>query len=251
MTASPRPSRTDGPPGIAAQQLPWATAWYSITCSAPRHQQRRDLARRRRLGGPVTAAADVEEDRAAQAHAAQDVGQRVHGHRHAARTIDQVARTIGQPCRPFATEVRTRGQGAATLRHARARAAQKNRCTRRDLRGAVFTQVITNGASRCVHQLTLRWTRDVRQVSQSDVEAFASRISGGSSRSGRRRLRRRAQGLERHASIAGPALIARCRSERRCPRRQSRFAAEQRMLLSRARRRPPHRRQRASPRAAC
>ena len=29
------PSRTEGPPGIVAQQLPWATAWYSITCSAP------------------------------------------------------------------------------------------------------------------------------------------------------------------------------------------------------------------------
>ena len=40
-------------------------------------QQRRDLPRRRRLGDPAAVAADREEDGAAQAHVAQDVGERV------------------------------------------------------------------------------------------------------------------------------------------------------------------------------
>jgi hypothetical protein len=40
-------------------------------------QKRRDLPRRRRLGDPAAVAADREEDGAAQANVAQDVGERV------------------------------------------------------------------------------------------------------------------------------------------------------------------------------
>jgi hypothetical protein len=36
ITTSPAKSCTEGPPGMPAQQLPCATAWYSITCSTPR-----------------------------------------------------------------------------------------------------------------------------------------------------------------------------------------------------------------------
>ena len=36
ITTSPANISTDGPPGIDAQQWPWASAWYSITCSTPR-----------------------------------------------------------------------------------------------------------------------------------------------------------------------------------------------------------------------
>jgi FAD/FMN-containing dehydrogenase len=84
--------------------------------------------------------------------------------------------------------------------------------------------------------------RDVRQLRSADVEALAARISGGLITAWRRRLRGRAQGLERHRrppSGRDRALPQRARRAGGGPLRGRASHAAQR-----AQRRPSHRRQR-------
>ena len=71
-----RPARDTRPATCLA-----ATTWYSITCSMPGISSGAICLRRWRFGRPVAAAADAEENGAAQANGAQDVGERVLAHR--------------------------------------------------------------------------------------------------------------------------------------------------------------------------
>jgi hypothetical protein len=66
-----RPVREGGPARAAGDDV----VLHHVLDAA--QQERRDLARRRRFGDPAAVAADREEDGAAQAHVAQDVGERV------------------------------------------------------------------------------------------------------------------------------------------------------------------------------
>ena len=210
MTTSPASSCTDGPPGIAAQQWPWASAWYSITCSTPRISSGASSLRRRRLGGPVAAAADVEEDGAAQAHAAQHVGERVLAIQRG-RSFGQARRTIGQ--------ARERAPATADDEQARRRRVvraigrrRRMSFTRRRQRGRFS---LTARSITCTHSTYLTLDSDVRQLRQR-----------------RRRGARRAD-QRRRCSAAGdagyddarkvwngtvdrrPALIARCLNDER------------------------------------
>ena len=84
--------------------------------------------------------------------------------------------------------------------------------------------------------------RNVRQVRQSDVEAFASRISGGVLAPGDAGYDD-ARKVWNGSVDRRPALIARCRQRGRRPRRRS-LRRRARHAARRPRRRPPHRRQR-------
>ena len=125
------------------------------------HQQRRELLRRRRLGGPVAAAADVEEHGAAQAHAAQDIRQRVLAHLdgHRGVSIKSRGRSIKLVDRAHNNDGRA---GKRRGRGVKRRIGQSKRM------GPLVAIESRRVVLQCVHvwsthmqfaDLTLRWTR--------------------------------------------------------------------------------------------
>ncbi len=122
---------TGGSPGMPAQQLPWATAWYSITCSTPRISSGA-ISCRRRLGGPLAAARDIEEHGAAQTHAAQDIRQRVLAHVTVAAAFRSSRADDRSTSLTAQSQSQTREQAPTTRGQAAGRPIRKNQSTRRD-----------------------------------------------------------------------------------------------------------------------
>ena len=239
MTTSPAPSCTDGPPGMAAQHVPAATTWYSITCSTPRNRS-----------GAICRAGGASATQPLLPLTEKKTAPRRRTLRRTSESVswsiqcDPVFRSGRQDARSTAASARlqwrTEEQVATTPGRAREGTAPKNEFTRRQgSEGRLLHS--QRGAS---HELTdLLYARPRCPAASRRRCRGARRANQRRARHRRRRrLRGRAQGLERHRRSSPGGDRSLPERERRAGGGPLRGRASH--AAQRAQRRPSHRRQR-------